>query len=212
MRRISLWSSALVLAGGAALFAQQQAAEAPATDRRVQTRPAVAGLHGLVTSGHPIASSAGLQMLLKGGNAFDAAVAVGVMAALGEPEMNGIGGNGFATLYDKKSGKVLSLSMAGAAPKGLKPAEMTPESLNAGMNAGIVPGNLGGYLSLLERFGTMTLGEVFAPAIEYAEKGYPIDPMLAADIDSRQEQPLEVPDDGEDLSCPAASRSPPAIC
>jgi gamma-glutamyltranspeptidase / glutathione hydrolase len=182
MRRTCLWSSALLLAGGAALIAQQQAAESPATDRRVQTRPAVAGLHGLVTSGHPIASSAGLQMLLKGGNAFDAAVAVGVMAALGEPEMNGIGGNGFLTLYDKKSGKVLSLSMAGAAPKGLKPAEMTPESLNAGMNAGIVPGNLGGYLYLLDRFGTMSVGDVVAPAIEYGEKGYPIDPMLAADI------------------------------
>jgi len=173
----------LLLAAGAALYAQQQAAEAPATDRRVQTRPAVAGLHGLVTSGHPIASSAGLQMLLKGGNAFDAAVAVGVMAPLGEPEMNGIGGNGFATLYDKKSGTVLSLSMAGAAPRGLKPSEMTPESLNAGMNAGIVPGNLGGYLYLLDRFGTMSIGDVFAPAIEYAEKGYPIDPMLAADIE-----------------------------
>jgi gamma-glutamyltranspeptidase / glutathione hydrolase len=182
MRRTCLWSSALLLAGGAALIAQQQAAESPATDRRMQTRPAVAGLHGLVTTGHPIASSAGLQMLLKGGNAFDAAVAVGVMAALGEPEMNGIGGNGFATLYDKKSGKVLSLSMAGAAPKGLKPAEMTPESLNAGINAGIVPGNLGGYLYLLDRFGTMSVGDVFAAAIEYAEKGYPIDPMLAADI------------------------------
>ena len=183
LRRSSLWVTGLLLAAGAALYAQQQAAEAPATDRRVQTRPAVAGLHGLVTSGHPIASSAGLQMLLKGGNAFDAAVAVGVMAPLGEPEMNGIGGNGFATLYDKKSGKVLSLSMAGAAPKGLKPAEMTPESLNAGMNAGIVPGNLGGYLYLLDRFGTMSIGDVFAPAIEYAEKGYPIDPMLAADIE-----------------------------
>ena len=182
-RRSSLWATGLLLAAGAALYAQQQAAEAPATDRRVQTRPAVAGLHGLVTSGHPIASSAGLQMLLKGGNAFDAAVAVGVMAPLGEPEMNGIGGNGFATLYDKKSGTVLSLSMAGAAPRGLKPSEMTPESLNAGMNAGIVPGNLGGYLYLLDRFGTMSIGDVFAPAIEYAEKGYPIDPMLAADIE-----------------------------
>jgi gamma-glutamyltranspeptidase/glutathione hydrolase len=181
--RTSLWSSTLLLAGGAALFAQQQqAAEAPATDRRVQTRPAVAGLHGLVTSGHPIASSAGLQLRLKGGDAFDAAVADGVMAPLGEPEMNGIGGNGFATLYDRKSGKVLSLAMAGAAPKGLKAAEMTPESLNAGMNAGIVPGNLGGYLYLLDRFGTMSVGEVFAAAIEDAEKGYPIDPMLAADI------------------------------
>ena len=147
------------------------------------TRPAVAALNGVVTTGHPIASSAGLQMLLKGGNAFDAAVAVGAMAGLGEPEMNGIGGNGFATIFDKKTGKVHSLSMAGAAPKALKPAEMTPETLNAGMKAGIVPGNLGGYLSILDKLGTMSLAEVFAPAIEYAEKGYPIDQMLAQSID-----------------------------
>ena len=176
-------AAALLLVGSAMLVAQQQAAEAPATDRRVQTRPAVAGLHGLVTTGHPIASSAGLQILLRGGNAFDAAVAVGGMIALGEPEMNGIGGNGFMTLFDKTSGKILSLSMAGAAPKAVKPAEMTPAMLNAGMKAGIVPGNLGGYLYLLDRFGTMTIADVFAQAIEYAEKGYPIDPMLAQDID-----------------------------
>jgi gamma-glutamyltranspeptidase/glutathione hydrolase len=182
--RTSLWSSALLLlVWGAALFAQQQAAEAPATDRRVQTRPAVSGLHGLVTAGHPIASSAGLQVLLKGGNAFDAAVAVGTMIALGEPEMNGIGGNGFVTLYDKKSGKVMSLAMAGAAPQGLNAAALTPAALNAGIDAGIVPGNLGGYLYLLDRFGTMSIAEVFAAAIEYADHGYPIDPMLAQDID-----------------------------
>jgi len=168
---------------GAALIAQQQAAEAPATDRRVQTRPAVAGLHGLVAAGHPIAASAGLQILLKGGNAFDAAVAIGAMAGLGEPEMNGIGGNGFMTIFERKSGKVLSLGMTGAAPKALVPAEMTPQTLNAGMKAGIVPGNLGGYLSLLDRLGTMSVAEVFAPAIEYAEKGYPIDPMLAQSIE-----------------------------
>jgi gamma-glutamyltranspeptidase / glutathione hydrolase len=169
--------------GITALYAQQQAAEAPASARPFYSRPAVAALNGAVTTGHPIASSAGLQMLLKGGNAFDAAVAVGAMAGLGEPEMNGIGGNGFATIYDKKSGKVHSLSMAGAAPKALKPSEMTPETLNAGMKAGIVPGNLGGYLSVLDKFGTMSLAEVLAPAIEYAEKGYPIDQMLAQSID-----------------------------
>ena len=173
-----------VTTGAAVVLAQQQqAAEAPASSRIFYSRPAVAALNGVVTAGHPIASSAGLQMLLKGGNAFDAAVAVGAMAALGEPEMNGIGGNGFMTIFDKKSGKVHSLSMAGAAPKALKPAEMTPEMLNAGMKAGIVPGNLGGYLSLLDRMGTMSLAEVFAPAIEYAEKGYPIDAMLAQSID-----------------------------
>lgn len=171
------------LVAGVALYAQQQAAEAPAAARPFYTRPAVAAINGVVTSGHPIASSAGLQMLLKGGNAFDAAVAVGAMAALGEPEMNGMGGNGFATIFDKKTGRVHSLSMAGAAPKALKPAEMTPETLNAGMKAGIVPGNLGGYLSILDKLGTMSLAEVFAPAIEYAEKGYPIDQLLAGSID-----------------------------
>ena len=178
-----LLTSAVVLAGGTALvIGQQQAAEAPASLRPGFTRPAVAGLNGLVTSGHPIASSAGLQILLKGGNAFDAAAAVGSMAALGEPEMNGIGGNGFMTVYHKATGKVWSLSMAGAAPKGIVPADMTPETLNAGMKAGIVPGNLGGYLIQLQRFGTMKVADVFATAIEYAEKGYPIDTMLAASI------------------------------
>jgi gamma-glutamyltranspeptidase/glutathione hydrolase len=174
--------AALFLAALAPSRAQQQAAEAPASSAPRLTRPAVTGLHGLVAAGHPIAASAGLQMLLKGGNAFDAAVAVGAMLTMAEPEMNGIGGNGFMTVFDAKSGKVLSLSMAGAAPKALKPAAMTPETLNAGMQAGIVPGNLGGYLYALDRFGTMSLADVFAPAIEYAEQGYPIDPMLAASI------------------------------
>jgi len=182
IRRLVLASAVLVAAATAYTVAQQQAAEAPASARPGMTRPAVAGLHGLVTSGHPIASSAGLQMLLKGGNAFDAAAAVGAMAALGEPEMNGIGGNGFMTVFHKGTGKVWSLSMAGAAPKALRPEDMTPETLNAGMKAGITPGNLGGYLVQLQRFGTMKVADVFAPAIEYAEKGYPIDAMLAGSI------------------------------
>jgi gamma-glutamyltranspeptidase / glutathione hydrolase len=181
IRRL-LFASVLVAGGTALVLGQQQAAEAPASTRPGMTRPAVAGLNGLVTSGHPIASSAGLQILLKGGNAFDAAAAVGAMAALGEPEMNGIGGNGFMTVFHKGTNKVWSLSMAGAAPKGIKPEEMTPETLNAGMKAGIVPGNLGGYLVQLQRFGTMKVADVFARAIEYAEKGYPIDAMLAQSI------------------------------
>jgi len=108
--RTVLWSSAIVFAlGGALLAGQQQAAEAPASSRPGVTRPGVAGRHGLVTTGHPIASSAGLQILIKGGNAFDAAGAVGAMAGLGEPEMNGIGGNGFMTVFHKATGKVWSL-------------------------------------------------------------------------------------------------------
>jgi len=164
------------------LGAQQQAAEAPATAAPLQTRPAVTGLNGVVAAGHPVAAAAGLRILMQGGNAFDAAVAVGFAAAMGEPEMNGIGGNGFVTLFHKATGKVWSLSMAGAAPRALNPGEMTPALLNAGMKAGIVPGNLGGYLALLQRFGTMSLAQVTVPAIELAEQGYPIDRLLAGSI------------------------------
>ena len=181
--KVVLVFTGLAAALPAVSLAQPQAAEAPASARINATRPAVAARNGVVAAGHPIAASAGLQILLKGGNAFDAAVAVGAMEAMAEPEMNGIGGNGFMTVFHKQSGKVWSLSMTGAAPFALNPAAMTPETLDTGMKAGIVPGNLGGYLYALDRFGTMSIAEVFAPAIEYAESGYPIDPMLAASID-----------------------------
>jgi gamma-glutamyltranspeptidase len=122
----------------------------------------VPGIHGLVTAGHPLAAMAGLQILMKGGNAIDAAVAVGAALNMMEPQMNGIGGNGFMTVYDKKSGHVYSLAMAGATPKAMKAEAMTPETLDWGITAGIVPGNLGGYVAALQRFGTMSLAEVFA--------------------------------------------------
>jgi gamma-glutamyltranspeptidase/glutathione hydrolase len=145
-------------------------------------RPSVPGVHGLVTAGHPLAAMAGLQVLMKGGNAVDAAVAVGATLNMMEPQMNGIGGNGFMTIFDKRSGRVYSLAMAGAAPTALKAESMTAETLDWGINAGIVPGNYGGYLAAFERFGTMSLAEVLASAIDYAEHGYPIDPSLATAI------------------------------
>src|SRR5580704_12475757 len=132
-------------------------------------RPAVPGVHGLVTAGHPLAAMAGLQILMKGGNAIDAAVAVGSTLNMMEPQMNGIGGNGFMTIYEKKTGKVYSLAMAGAAPKALNAKEMTQATLDYGINAGIVPGNFGGYVTALQRFGTKSVAEVAASAIDYAQ-------------------------------------------
>ena len=72
------------------------------------------GVRGMVASASPAAATAGMRVLLDGGNAFDAAIAVGATLNMMEPQMNGIGGNGFMTIYDKKSGKVMSLAMARA--------------------------------------------------------------------------------------------------
>jgi gamma-glutamyltranspeptidase / glutathione hydrolase len=182
---------ALVVACGAVAVRGQDPDEGAGRGRPLAAyRPSVPGIHGLVTAGHPLAAMAGLQILMKGGNAIDAAVAIGAALNMMEPQMNGIGGNGFMTVYDKKSGKVYSLAMAGATPKALKAADMTPETLNWGITAGIVPGNFGGYVTALERFGTMSLADVFASAIDYAEHGYPIDPSLATAI-ARSKRNLE---------------------
>jgi gamma-glutamyltranspeptidase / glutathione hydrolase len=130
---------------------------------------------------------AGMDILMRGGNAFDAAVAVAATLNLVEPQSSGFGGNGFMTVFDKKTGTVLSLSMAGPAPMAIKPAEMTPELLNRGIKAGIVPGNVGGLLTALERFGTKSVAEVLASAIDYAERGVPINENLVASIRSTRD-------------------------
>lgn len=175
----------VVLGAGLAAIAQDRGdARSQGTFRAY--RPSVPGTRALVTSAHPLASIAGMQVLMNGGNAADAAVAVAATLNVVEPQSSGLGGNGFTTYYDKATGKVLSLSMAGAAPKAVQAAAMTEETLNQGPKAAITPGNLGGLLELLRRFGTRSLGEVLAPAIRYAEDGHPIHAGLASGIAGRR--------------------------
>ena len=145
-------------------------------------RPSVPGIRGLVTSANPLASMAGTRILMAGGNAFDAAVAVAAVLNVVEPQSSSIAGNGFATMFEKKTGKVYSLAMAGAAPRGLKVSELTEDTLNAGMTAAVVPGNIGGLIAMLDRFGTKTLAEVLGPAIEYADQGHPANDGFVAGV------------------------------
>lgn len=195
LRSLSLsWGALLVCAGAAALLLAQDPDGGAARGRPLASyRPAVPGTKGLVTSGHPLASMVGMQILQRGGNAMDAAVAVGAVMTLMEPQMNGLGGNGFLTYFDRKTGKVHSLAMAGAAPLATDPKQLSAQDLDYGINAGIVPGNFGGYLSALQRFGTMSLAETFAATIEYAEKGYPMDASLATAIQRSQAKLREYP-------------------
>jgi gamma-glutamyltranspeptidase/glutathione hydrolase len=175
--------AAVVLIVGAAGFVArgQDRGDAGSQGTMRAYRPSVPGTQ-LVTSAHPLASMAGAQILMQGGNAADAAVAVAAVLNVVEPQSSGLGGNGFVTYYDKASGAVQNLSMAGAAPKGLKAEAMTEQTLNRGITAAIVPGNLGGLVSLLSRHGSLPLKDVLAPAIRYATEGHAIHSGLASGI------------------------------
>ena len=169
------------------LRAQENAYPLQMSEGKKSHRPEVPGLNGLVTAGHPLASMAGLRILMSGGNAIDAAVAVLATLNVVRPQMSGAGGNGFLTYFDKSSGTVRSLTAAGAAPEALVAGDRLAEELNKGIYAGVVPGLLGGWVSMLKEFGTMSLSEVLEPAMEYATEGHPIEASVVQAIASQED-------------------------
>ena len=179
---------------GFAVNGQENAYPLQMSSNRTSHRPEVPGPNGLVTAGHPLAAMSGLQILMRGGNAIDASVATLATLNVVRPQMSGAGGNGFVTYFDQASGKVLSLNATGAAPLLLDASLLSPEDLNKGINAGVVPGLFGGWIALLQRFGTMSLGEVIAPAIGYARDGHPLESSVASGIASSRELFEQFPD------------------
>src|SRR2546426_2215184 len=127
-------------------------------------RPVVMGRRGAVASAHPLASMAGIQMLLAGGNAVDAAVAVASTLNVVEPFMSGVGGVGLMLLSRGSQRHVLDF--IGRAPAAADPAACTDDELAGGPKACAIPGNLGGWLAAIERFGSMDRARVLAPAID----------------------------------------------
>lgn len=151
-------------------------------------RPDVVARKNVVSSAHSLASYAGMLILEKGGNAADAAVAVASCLNVVEPNLSGAGGNGMMMYYDAATNTVEALSHAGAAPMGLDPAKLSPDVLkstyNSGYTAGVVPGNFGGWIAVLQKYGTMSLGECLEYAIDLAENGFPVSPGLSSGIAS----------------------------
>ncbi len=146
-----------------------------------QHRPEVPAPNGAVTAGHPLAAQAGLQMLMKGGTAADAVVAAMAVLNVCEPDSSSAAGVGFANVYEKKTGKVISLSFAGAAPKLLDDKTST-EELTYGQKAVVTPGSFSGWIELARRLGRLPLSTLLEPAIGYARDGHPIDPLLVQTI------------------------------
>ncbi len=180
-------SSVFLLQIGCSSGPVDQVDEAGSEELRATHRPSVPGVHGLVSAGHPLASMAGMRVLLKGGNAVDASIAVLATLNVVRPQMSGAGGNGFFTIYEKSSGNIHSLNATGAAPQALDASQLNEDDLYKGIKAGVVPGLLGGWITVLDRFGTMTLSELLEPAIDYAENGHPIEQSVTAAIADSQE-------------------------
>jgi gamma-glutamyltranspeptidase / glutathione hydrolase len=146
-------------------------------------RPVVRGTHGVVASGHYLTSMAGMRMLLSGGNAFDAAVAMGFAAAVIEPTASySLATEGVGMLYPAASGTMQALSGQGVAPQAatveaFRARGFTKIPTGPGDQAHLsftVPGIVDGYCKLLETYGTKTLAEVLAPAIDHAQHGFPM--------------------------------------
>lgn len=149
-------------------------------------RPLVMGCNGMVTSAHPLASQAGLRMLLEGGNAFDAAVATAATLNVVEPYMSGVGGIGVLLCYVAREQRLRVLNFSGRAPYAAHPERYTPETQMVGPLAPLVPGNVAGWLTLLDTYGSLERQRVFAPAIHYAERGFPLTAVTSAFIDSNR--------------------------
>jgi gamma-glutamyltranspeptidase/glutathione hydrolase len=147
-------------------------------------RSKVATRFGIVAASQPLAASAGVQVLARGGNAIDAAIAANAVIALVEPHNCGIGGDLFAMYYDAKSGELHGLNAGGWSPAGLTPAFLRSQGHDRVPNIGIhsvtVPGAVAGWELLRARFGTRPMSELLAPAIFYAEDGFPVSDVIAA--------------------------------
>ena len=150
------------------------------------TRPELAGTFGMVASTHWLASAAGMAVLELGGNAFDAAVAAGLVLQVVEPHLNGPAGEVPVIGFDAREGHPFVLDGQGPAPAAATLAAFSALGLNlvpgTGLLAACVPAAFGTWMLLLERYGTLPLRSVLEYAIGYAEHGYPMLPTASAAI------------------------------
>lgn len=143
------------------------------SERRAH-RPAVMGTRGVVTSAHPLASAAAMEMLWRGGNAVDASVAAAATLNVVEPFMSGIGGDGLLLLTLGKTGERKVLDFMGRTPHGARREGVTGGDLEKGPKSCLVPGNFAGWWEALTTHGRLSPADVFAPAIRHAEQGFPL--------------------------------------
>ncbi len=152
-------------------------------------RSPVMGTGGMVATSQPLAVAAGLEVLARGGNAADAAIATAAALNVTEPTSTGIGGDAFALYYDAQTGQVSAINGSGRAPAALTIERVKQAGLLADQKSQIadpyhpytitVPGACSAWCALVERFGRLNMADVLAPAIRLAEEGFPVAPVTA---------------------------------
>src|SRR5262245_13228818 len=148
-------------------------------------RSVVRSQHAMVATSQPLASQVGLDVLKRGGNAVDAAIAMAAMFNVTEPMMTGVGGDAFMLVYWSKTKELKGLNASGRAPHALSLDYFAKKKITKmpefGMESITVPGAFDGWVTLLERYGTMKLEDLLAPAIDCAENGFPVMEKTAED-------------------------------
>jgi gamma-glutamyltranspeptidase/glutathione hydrolase len=149
----------------------------------VAGRSTVYAPHGVIATSQPLASAAGLAVLQQGGNAIDAAVTAAAVLNLTEPHMTGIGGDMFAILWSADEKRLVGLNASGRSGSLMARQALLERGYSEvpihGAEPITVPGALSGWAALLERYGTLSLAEALQPAIELAEGGFPVTPIIA---------------------------------
>lgn len=203
MKRIAL-SLAVTLALATAAQARDLTPQPGRGDRLAADnfagRSEVMARNGMAATSQPLATQVALRILQQGGSAVDAAIAANATLGLVEPTGSGMGGDLFALVWDPKTNKLYGLNASGRAPQGqtlaqlrkrLKGRALIPSH---GSLAVTVPGAVGGWFSLHEKFGRLPMAQLLAPAIAYAREGIPFSPYIGAAITRNVQALLANPD------------------
>lgn len=153
------------------------------TGKNFATRSEVIGKNGMVASSHPLATQIGLDILKKGGTAVDAAIAVNAALGLMEPTGSGIGGDLYAIVWDAKTKQLYGLNASGKSPKSLTMDYFKSNNMDKIPSFGplpvSVPGCVDGWFELHNKFGKLSMVEILAPTIKYADEGFPVTELIA---------------------------------
>lgn len=153
------------------------------TGRNFSTRSEVIAREGIAATSHPLATQVALDILKKGGNAMDAAIAANALLGLVEPTGCGIGGDLFAIIWDANTEQLYGLNASGRSPQSLKGDYFKKNKLKSIPSFGplsvTVPGAVDGWNEIHKKFGKLQVADLLAPAIKYAEEGFPLTEVIA---------------------------------